>query len=246
MKEYRSQSGERRLWFDEGEIEWMMEDELLKAGLLPSVSDPAVDMERLLEVHLQVKLDLHARLDEDVLGVTRFLSGKKPLVSINKDLTSKAETEDALSGLLGRWRATLAHEAAHVVLHRMLFEVPFEQGSFFSEVKESDSSSLRCLKRDVSFRRGYSDWKEVQANRGMAGLLMPTRVLEELVRDILGANNADDLLARIPELGSAEFSDLLLDISRRCEVSQEAARIRLETLGLKRISREPMLRQHSD
>ena len=75
MKEYRNPTGERRLWFDEEEIEWMMEDELRKAGLLPSASDPAVDLEELLEGHLRVKLDLHARLDEDVLGMTRFRSG---------------------------------------------------------------------------------------------------------------------------------------------------------------------------
>ena len=130
MKEYRSPTGERRLWFDQEEIEWVMEDQLTNAGLLPSVSDPTVDLEELLEGHLRVKLDLHARLDVDVLGMTQFRSGKRPLVSINKDLTSRADTGEPPGGLLGRWRATLAHEAAHVVLHRVLFDVPPEQGSF--------------------------------------------------------------------------------------------------------------------
>ena len=132
MKEYRSSTGERRLWFEENEIEWMMEDELRKAGLFPCLADPVVDLESLLEIHFGVKLDLHAVLDDDVLGVTHFLSGKKPLVSINKDLTSQAETGEAPSGVFGRWRATMAHEAGHVVLHRGLVEVPYEQGSFFS------------------------------------------------------------------------------------------------------------------
>ena len=241
MKEYRSSTGERRLWFDEDEIEWMMEDELRKAGLFPCLADPAVDLESLLENRLGVKLDIHAVLDDDVLGVTDFLSGKKPLVSINKDLTAGAETEEAPSGVLGRWRATLAHEASHVVLHRALVEVPFEQASFFSETaKEPSSRLLRCLKRDVSFRRGNYDWKEVQANRGMAALLMPTRVFREVVLDTLKDDNFDDLSVRFPETGSAEFSDLLLGLSRRCEVSQEAARIRLETLGLARSSEETM------
>ena len=35
MKEYRSSTGERRLWFEENEVEWMMEDELRKAGTVP-------------------------------------------------------------------------------------------------------------------------------------------------------------------------------------------------------------------
>ena len=236
MKEYRSSTGERRLWFDRDEIEAIMEDELHKAGLFPSLSNPIVDLEGLLEIHLRVKLDIHARLDEEVLGATDFPIGKKPLVSINKDLTARAGTEQGLSRILGRWRATLAHEAAHVVLHRMLFEVPVEQSSLFSEItKEPGSTLLRCLKRDVSFRRGNYDWKEVQANRGMASILMPARVFQGLVLDFVQADNSGDLFVRIPESGSAGFSDLLLDLSRRCEVSQEAARIRLESLGLSRI-----------
>ena len=241
MKEYRSATGERRLWFEEDEIEGMMEDELRKAGLFPTLADPVVDLESLLEIHLGVKLDIHAVLDDDVLGVTDFVGGKKPLVSINKDLTSQAETEKAPSGILGRWRATMAHEAGHVVLHRSLVEVPFEQGSLFTETtKGSTSSLLRCLKRDVSFRRGNYDWREVQANRGMAALLMPAKVFRELVLDIVKADTSDDLCLQMPETGSTEFTDLLLDVSKRCEVSQEATRIRLESLGLGRRSEETM------
>ena len=241
MKEYRSATGERRLWFEEDEIEWIMEDELRKAALFPCLADPVVDLESLLEVHLGVKLDVHAILDEEELGVTEFLGGRKPLVSINKDLTSRAETEEAPSGILGRWRATMAHEAGHVVLHRALVEVPFEQGSFFAETaKEPGRSLFRCLKRDVSFRRGNYDWKEVQANRGMAALLMPASVFRELVLDIVKADKSVDLCLQMPETGSMEFSDLLLHLSKRCEVSREAARIRLESLGLVRISEETM------
>ena len=45
---------------------------------------------------------------------------------------------------------------------------------------------------------------------------------------------------RCPKAGSMEFLDLVLDLSKRCEVSQEAARIRLESLGLARLSEETM------
>ena len=135
----------------------------------------------------------------------------------------------------------MAHEAGHVVLHRSLVEVPYEQGSFFSEItKGSTSSLLRCLKRDVSFSRGDYDWKEVQANRGMAALLMPARVFRELTLDVVNANDFEDLSERLPETSSAEFSNLVRELSRRCEVSQEAARIRLVSLGLARISGETM------
>ena len=131
----------------------------------------------------------------------------------------------------------MAHEAGHVVLHRALVEVPFEQGTFFADTtRDSGSSLFRCLKRDVSFSRGNYDWKEVQANRGMAALLMPAKVFRELVLDVVKAGNFDDPRMRIPQTGTPEFSGLLLNLSQRCEVSQEAARIRLESLGLAHIS----------
>ena len=134
----------------------------------------------------------------------------------------------------------MAHEAAHVVLHRILFEIPLAQG-FFSEIEEPANSLLRCLKRDVSFKRGNFDWKEVQANRGMAALLMPRCIFQELVLVSLGLSSNDDLLSQIPESGSLTFSHLLLYLSRKFEVSQEAARIRLESLELTHMSTERML-----
>ena len=241
MKEYRSLSGERRLWFEEEEIQWMMEDELREAGLAPTISSPAVDLEALLEIHLGVKLDLHARLQEDVLGVTQFLRGKRPLVSINGNLTSRVETEEVPIRILGRFRATLAHEAAHVILHRRLYDVPLEQGSFFPELQGPANSLVRCLKQDISFTRRNFDWKEVQANRGMAALLMPRQVFVALVRDFVEADNNDDSIWRIPESGSPASLSLLVYLNHKFEVSQEAARIRLESLGLIRMSNERML-----
>ena len=123
MHDYRSASGERRLWFTVDEIENIieniMENELRRAELLPTVSEPVVDLEEFLEFGLRVKLDLHAPLKPEVLGVTEFVRNGRPLVSINSDLTSEVEKEGAMHGTRGRWRATLAHEASHVVLHRI-------------------------------------------------------------------------------------------------------------------------------
>ena len=60
MKEYRSAGGERRLWFEEDEIEHIMDDELYKADMFPDSTHPSVDIESFLEIHLGVKLDLYA------------------------------------------------------------------------------------------------------------------------------------------------------------------------------------------
>lgn len=125
MKDYRRKDGERRLWYEDAEIESIALDEITRAGLLPQahVPDLTVQLERFLENHLRVRLDQHADLPADVLGVTHFCQGAPPRIEINRDLTGLAiDEEDPLPGDLGRWRATLAHEAAHVLLHRILYE----------------------------------------------------------------------------------------------------------------------------
>src|SRR4051812_22797481 len=130
-----------------------MEDELRKANLLPSPEAPSVDIEGFLERHLKVSLDQHADLPADVLGLTEFFPGKTPHVAINRDLTGSAIDEDGSPlGIRGRWRATLAHEASHVVVHRPLFEVPAEQGSLFAghlEPAQEPQRLMRCEKRSV-------------------------------------------------------------------------------------------------
>ena len=245
MKDYRSSHGERRLWFDEGEIEDIMTHELQRCGMFPSASASVVDMEAFLELHLQVRLDLYCELSLDLLGVGMFVTGHQPIVGINRDLTEQANDDAGSGRFLGRWRATLAHEAAHVILHRQLAERPREQGMLFPLDKDAESTmeptSTRCMERDIWFARGTGHWREVQANRGMAALLMPGRPFTDLVRLIVGVRPAHDLLACIPAADTQAYSSLIQELSRQCQVSQEAARIRLNTLGLARSSSDPML-----
>ena len=243
MEDYRSASGERRLWFSVGEIEDIMEGELRRAGYMPTASDPVVDLEKFLEFGLRVKLDVHAPLEPGVLGTTDFVRNNRPLVSIQAGLTDEAEKEYPLHGTRGRWRATLAHEGAHVVLHRRLFEAPAEQGSLFDLDEFDTPRMMRCLARDVSFRRCHSDWKEVQANYGMAALLMPAGIFRAVVREIVGANRRGGTIPPVPDPEPGAFRDFVADLSRCCGVSQQAARIRLETLGLVPAEAVPMLRR---
>ena len=241
MREYRSPSGEMRLWFDDNEIEDTMARELGRGGMYSRTSDAVVDLEALLEFHLEVKLDLYAELEPDLLGVTEFATGMQPLVKINRELTAQVDENYGSGGILGRWRATLAHEAAHVILHRRIVDHPSEQGTLFSHGRESRTKSTRCLERNIQFTRGSGDWKEVQANRGMAGLLMPAGTFVDLARDVVGAETMDDLLAHVPAADTRAFSDLVRELAERFRVSREAAGIRLNTLGLTRNSREPMM-----
>lgn len=241
MREYRSPNGELRLWFDDSEIEEIMVRELRRRDMYPSDSAPVVDLEALLEFHLGAQLDLYAELGSDLLGVTEFATGLQPLVKINRDLTMQIDENDRAGGILGKWRATLAHEAAHVILHRRLVDHPPEQGVLFSHGRESRTEATYCLERNIRFTRSTGDWKEVQANLGMSSLLMPVGTFIDLARDVVGAETTDDLLVHIPAADTRAFSDLVRELAERFHVSREATRIRLKTLGLARNSREPMM-----
>lgn len=71
---------------------------------------------------------------------------------------------------------TLAHEATHVLLHRNLFPSDKGQGMLFALDDESSDDgrhgTYQHLERNEG-RRGPVDYREVQANKGMAALLMP-------------------------------------------------------------------------
>jgi hypothetical protein len=230
MKQYQGRDGRERLWFDPGEIDRLMEAELRRASLLPTFDSPSVNIERFIEHHLKVHLDQHADLDESLLGVTEFFAEGPPRISINRVLTGSALDEDESSpGVLGRWRATLAHEATHVMLHRCLFEFAKGNMSLFANADDqvSGSGSLqRCLKRDVSYTP-VSDWREVQANQGLAALLMPRSLFLQVARaEIARSFPACEL---IPGGGEDRILPVL---ASKFEVSKQAARIRLGTLGL--------------
>ena len=229
MKSYRAADGSERLWFEPEEIEVIMEDELHKAGLYPSADQPTVNVEDFIELHLKVKLDQHAVLDADVLGVTEFPKGKHPTISINRDLSGLAvDLEDPLPGTVGRWRATLAHEAAHVLLHRILFEFDENQGMLFeTHLVDRTATLMRCLKREVSFGGAGKDWREVQANRGMAGMLMPRETFHAVTRRVL----VDNGHGSAEQLNQAEALAAASRLAELFRVSKQAAHIRLSTLG---------------
>lgn len=228
MREYYSADGEKRLWYDPDEIEGLVEDELRRAGLMPTAAEPVTDLDVFVESFLRCPLDQYRPLPAEVLGVTEFVKGQQPTISVNRDLTGSAlDDDEAPQGVRGRWRATLAHEACHVLLHRVLFELDENQGELFPQPGGSQQL-LRCMKRDVGHGRGGSDWREVQANQGMAAMLMPRRVFTRLARREIG-----ELGLSRAELttGSHAATTLARRLSPLLNVSVQAAQIRLGTTG---------------
>jgi len=227
MKWYRGPEGDQRIWYEDDEIERIMGGELARAGLAPTITSPVTDLERFVESHLKADLDQYADLPVGVLGLTQFVLGKRPAVSISAELTDSAD--EGSPGLAGRWRATLAHEAAHVVLHRYLFDPELATLDLFGTTMPHEAPSgglMRCLKRDIGPVRGV-DWREVQANRGMAALLMPRVTFRRIASQRIAAESLTDLRS-----GSPSAANLATMMAESFSVSKQAASIRLETLGL--------------
>jgi hypothetical protein len=246
MQWYPGPEGDQRIWYESDEIEQIASDELRRAGLLPSRNDPVVDLERFIEEHLGCELDQYAQLPDDVLGMTEFPVNHRPLVSISASLTEACDDEQPAPGSLGRWRATLAHEASHVFLHRYLFDLALEpmqpmSGPGRQAMREHGSSPdrlMRCLHRDVvpsngtdwNAMRRAPRWHEVQANRGMAALLMPRNVFRRLALRAMQDNGVQAGTS----IAAGAADPVITEVAATFEVSKQAAGIRLTTEQLLR------------
>ena len=228
MHWYQTRSGGRRLWIDDAEFDALAEDELRRAGLYPTACRPAVDIERFIQRHLKADLDQHADLGPDVAGAIEFLPDHFKIF-VNRLLTDLVDEEDCGPGIRGRWRATMAHEAAHGLLHRELFYTDPDQGSLADLLFDDPpvgSQWITCLGREIIFGGGQ-DWREYQANRGMAALLMPRTLFISVVREVL----SEIVPGRQPVLPqSREYLALKRYVSRRFEVSCQAVSIRMTEL----------------
>lgn len=232
MNRYRHRDGDERIWITPNEMEDLMSAELIKAKLMPQLSDPVVDLATFVEQHLKAEFDSYAPLDSAVLGETEFRVRGSPKVSINRDLTGAALDDDVTQpGMLGRWRATVAHEATHVMVHRCLFNFNEDQRSLFAELEAAEPEVKhlqRCMKRDVLFRgSGTSDWREIQANMGMGALLMPKTLFVAAFRQEM-----EQLRLDRADKGPTAVLTLVGRLATRFKVSKQATSIRVETLEL--------------
>ncbi len=229
-------------------IDLLMEDEIEKSGFWPSSQNEIFDIERFLEKHLKSGLDKDANLPDDVMGEVAFRRGKKTCVSINAGLTREMENAQA-AWQIGRWRMTVAHECAHVILHGPLYLAQGAQDGFWGEPL---SQIHRCYKkqdkrfvtddfaaemRDFEARYGWNSGclinepqarqrMEFQANRGGAALLMPAN------RTLCAASELfNDLRQNAPQLSQeARIERVVEQLAKKFLVSREAARIRCDDL----------------
>lgn len=216
MRTITEPTGSIRLWYETSEIEQITAQALRDASLWPDDGGSAIDIEHLLEVHMSVAVDYGAPLDAAVLGYTSF---ETPIrVVINRVLTEAAQRQGAGQAALGRWRATLAHEAAHILLHARLFD---------PAVGPHSGLPVACLRTEVA-TNSARDWREVQANMGMAALLLPRPAVAAALRRTVLSEGA------IPPIqpGVPIAYRLIGELTRRFAVSRQLARIRLIEMGM--------------
>jgi hypothetical protein len=197
-------------------------------------------------------LDLFADLSRDggdVEGTTDFFPHKKPAVKIARELSLESEKQPRL-------RTTLAHEYGHVKFHNFLWGLepppkppPDMMQKLVSQRKAvtrmrrklsperyrgqpdgggSGIMALAAAARMISCPRGRiiqapaSDWMEWQAGYASGALLMPFSV----VRSIAGEGN------KAVPADSARAHELVNKVAAACDVSAEAAAIRLQKLNI--------------
>lgn len=217
MRTIRDGTGRARVWYDAEEIERITANALQAAALWPDPDIRHIDIERLLEVHLGATVDYAGDLDSATLGYTVFET--PPHVVVSRILTDLAHGPSATLGLRGRWRATLAHEAAHILLHARLYAQGETSGK---------QTAVRCLRSEIEAGGDARDWREVQANMGMAALLMPRQPFLAEARRILSSRDPvfPPLDADLPVANA-----LTDELAKTFETSHQAARLRLTAFG---------------
>jgi hypothetical protein len=198
-----------RLWYDASEIDDIMEDELRRSRISRISVGGAVDVDAFIESYLNITPQFVA-LPRGVQGATDFSPDGTVMMRISEALSERAANDEA--GAEHLIRTTLAHEAAHVLLHRVLF---LHQ----SEALFGRQASRQELCRDVRpVGHGYTgEWWEWQANRGMGALLLPKSEIVALTAADPGAGRRD--------------GKLVLLIAKRYQVSTQVVCFRPDQLA---------------
>lgn len=188
------------------------------------IAAPPVPIEEMIEaqLHLTVEIDdLRATFgNDDVLGAIWFKDG---LVKVDQSLDPHDRP-----AMLGRFRFTLAHEAAHWRLHRKYYQEDPSQAHLFGG---RGAPAFVCRSSD----KPPVEW---QADTYAGYLLIPRKLLMAAWREWRGGLDPV-VLATLPAAPANNVRDpdrtrmeqFCRPLAEKFEVSAEAMRIRLEKLG---------------
>lgn len=226
-KDPRSPWG-KQLRFDNHEFESMMDEMRGRTGDESFVPGKGVDVELVLLRAIGAEAD-YVDLPPNVLGRTIFSENGAVRIEVSRSLSDEAEV-DSLARR--RLRTTLAHECGHVVCHQSLFIQDTESLSLFSASQVVAHPVVRqpimCRSEGISGAGYRGEWWEFQANRCMAALLLPRRMVGDSVRRRLadgGFKTGEDCI----RVGHGQL--LIEQIADEYDVSQTATLYRLQALG---------------
>ena len=212
---------ERRLYFEDGEIERICADALQSAGCLPDSCSP-VEIELFVEKAFGC-MAVYDNLPTGVLGAAAFRrNGTVEAITVSRSLASAGQVGER------RVRATWAHEAGHGLLHGPLFS----QGNVRHPLLDScfDYEKRRILCREGDLRAtetGYDGkWWEWQANQAIGPLLLPG----ELVGIAVESLTEEQGTLGIRVLPSAHREPAARLLAEAFDVNPAVARIRLSGL----------------
>ena len=218
----------KQLRFEEQEFDLMMDELRERAGEDDCFTPgKGVDVDRVLLRTEHTEAD-YVDLPTGVLGRTIFSEDGSVKVEVSRTLSDQAERDLVARR---RLRTTVAHECGHIACHRCLFIRDTETYSLFAEAQVPASMSrkpIMCRPEGVGDLRYTGQWWEYQANRCMAALLLPRRLVSATARRLLadaGFKSGDDCLRR------GEGENLVRAVANEFDVNQTATLYRLQALG---------------
>lgn len=209
-----------RIKYETVEIDSMCEDALRKSKLLPKAPEP-IKVDLVLERYFGVRVD-YADLGEGIMGCTIFDTKGAVTGFI---ISSKIEIDGTKSSER-RARSTIAHEGGHGLLHPRLFMSDTTTVSMF-EQSASTQSRILCRSSDIGPAKAKlydGKWWEWQANRAIAGLLLPKKLVAACVAPLTDQNT---ITQNLPAKKRAEAEML---VSGTFDVNPIVARIRLDEM----------------
>lgn len=186
----------------------------------------------------------HKHIGEPTTGILGLIvmSDSVPIPSVDSNGEQTVDEETFGTVLISptlltadnipRCRYTEAHESAHFILHQPFYRWLDKK---YETKRERYSSCFACrtVGKPILKPRTEEDWREWQADKLAAALLMPKGPFTEYVRQItdamgirsgyLNMENADDAIA---------YTHVMKHIANAFGVSRTAAEIRMKHLGL--------------
>lgn len=225
----------------ENKIERICTEALEDHGLMPGEPAP-IRIDRFIEKHFDLAIeyeDVQKRFGEGTMGACKFnRDGSVARILVDISL----EEEESRLGEK-RFRSTAAHEGGHGLLHGPLFVERFQAEQDGKLVKvdrcpgvAADGFACRRIGQGGAGRR--YDWWEVQANKAMASLLLPRKLVDPYVREIMAVP-----LPKMAWTGKRpdwDLKDVAGMVADKFEVSISMATYRIQELH-KSLITEPTL-----